>query len=86
MWRRVLRAALNREPSRAREARPHSRRRSRLWDTWVTWGGEGIVRRDLRAPSRPGERTQAWRKLKARVGGDVTSAQHAIALRSGKKV
>jgi ATP-dependent DNA ligase len=50
---------------------------------WIAWGGEGVVLKDPQAPYRPGERTRAWLKLKARAGGNVTAEQLATALRGG---
>ena len=38
-----------------------------LYETWVGWGGEGIVLKEPTTIYRPGIRTPAWLKVKPKV-------------------
>ncbi len=42
-----------------------------LWDTWVGFGGEGIVLKERTSVYRPGIRSPAWLKLKPKLALDV---------------
>jgi ATP-dependent DNA ligase len=43
----------------------------RLYETWVGWGGEGIVLKDVTSPYRPGVRSPAWLKAKPKLQLEV---------------
>src|SRR5262249_59065921 len=53
-----------------------------LYETWVGWGGEGIVLKEPSSIYRPGIRSPAWLKLKPKVAleshrdGRFTGANH----------
>jgi bifunctional non-homologous end joining protein LigD len=72
--RHVLEELLARPPSARVRLIPTTTNAQQLWAQWTTCGGEGIVLKDPAAPYRPGERTRAWLKLKARAGGDAPLA------------
>jgi ATP dependent DNA ligase-like protein len=38
-----------------------------LYETWVGWGGEGIVLKDRGSIYRPGVRSPAWLKVKPKI-------------------
>jgi len=40
---------------------------ARLYETWVGWGGEGIVLKEPSSIYRPGTRSPAWLKVKPKV-------------------
>jgi ATP-dependent DNA ligase len=42
-----------------------------LYETWVGWGGEGIVPKEPPSIYRPGIRSPAWLKVKPKVTLDI---------------
>jgi bifunctional non-homologous end joining protein LigD len=38
-----------------------------LYETWVGWGGEGIVLKEPTSTYRPGIRSPAWLKVKPKI-------------------
>jgi len=42
-----------------------------LYETWVGWGGEGIVLKEPASVYRPGIRSPAWLKVKPKVTLDI---------------
>jgi ATP-dependent DNA ligase len=69
--RQVLEQLLATPPDPRIRLVPTTTNAGQLWAQWTAWGGEGIVLKDPAAPYQPGERTRAWLKLKARMGGDA---------------
>jgi len=59
---------------------------ARLYETWVGWGGEGIVLKEPGSIYRPGIRSPAWLKVKPKLTLEITQAMKQLGWVDGQNI